>query len=1664
MNSKNYRARLLSGTSAAVIASTVGMAMSLGFGSAAWAAPTPTANLAVGAPYTANALVGSSSSGGSLDLYNQYENGAPAASVTDNLVPTDLVGPDNGNHSVTGNLFEANAIGNLAPNPSSSPAIVSSWDLATIGAGQAQIINQVVAPSTPGAAGSAIVTATATGNAAYVAVSSGNTTGAITVGSPTPGDGNTIEALTVLNSATTSFTGAPPVNFSNATTGGAALNYTPPITTPTTILTTQGSVDLTTTQTNSLAQAGAGSVAEVDDNNIYALVDTTTPGVAITSTISVDNNLITANYQGNYANASITTAVTQAQTFTGSLTLGTFQVNTPDATLVTPLGAVNTGSSIYAQIVTTAPTTTDTVAGTVSLMGNTISSSASGNSALTPVSGVSGTTYTGNVITLGGGLSFVGPGLSTPAPYTPADYVSFNGSGGIVAYVDADVALQNVQANLGSPLSASTTSGSVSASIQDMSAGSGTLTIGANAISSAINGNIALNKVVGGSSTDTFAGSIGVQNVQTNDGSGMTATVSDNFISAEVATSDLNGGGLVHGVTIEVGSTNTSAGNLIVSSAYGNQAGNAVDLTYASVTDAPLSYNNYPLGVAFVGDRNDNVISVQNPNSLPTAFPEPGAFILSVQSNLDTSPITSINTGSSIGLSVGTVLDVTSTVTNSHLGVDGNTIEAQAYGNDVASAFNITTPSLIGNAGIGSIQTQAGIVSSSVSGGTVALSIIPDFDTSTASVSGNTLVSLATANSAVNAITLTTTDYSQSNGGGSSQRFSSGSPTPFDAFAGSGSYVFAGLALLNDQLDSSGVTASNTDGSVTLTFNGALGVAGSVTAYNNSNAIGAQAIGNQAANTISLNSSTGGTFVSAPTAYSSLGAMQNIQQVSAPSILASATTTGGSGILTSVVGDTIGATVSMSGNQYSGLAIGNTATNTVDMTGAATIDFASPEFVQNIGFNGLDVISIYGMTTVNNAQYTGPGTITSYVRGSVVAELGTDDAPTTSSTVTLGANPLANPALPGNTFFSNAYDNQAFNYLNTSAQNSLAATGSIFSNQVSASNTTASAGSFFLPIEITIEATNVTDSTLAIVGNQTAATAYANTAVNTMTLSSGNSATSYAGSLNPALTGVVWTAGYLGGSGLGGDYDVGNLQQLSGNVTAYAWTAPRIVTFGDNSGLTESVSGNITQADAEGNVATSTATLTLQNGGTTTGSAPSIAVGSLQIASGGGTDTLQTIRATAADNFGVFNGGTLTGGTVTISGNASNGIAMLNSATNSLTVSSGNSLGSTYAVGYGLASTSAALTPGSTSSSSVADYAVSNVQTATFGSVSAASTTGIFTATPFLEASGINFQFDDIAGATLTVTNNQVFAQAGVNTATNSLSLGAANAIVGTSASVLNLQTNSDTASAVTAGVLGVRVAGDYFFGSPTVGTSTISVLSNSFTATAWGNSATNSVSATATNGFSGYSTLLLSVPGPSGAVGTNMVEGGQVVLNEQVNAGDVSAGSGFIAIGVLAGNGAISGTPINVNGNSVQANAFGNNVTNGLVLNGNNANGAIGNGQVNSASISASVDYVAIGVLAGGISGSGTISNGPINVSNNIVSATAYGNSAYNTLDVLNANTSTTGIASTQINTGAVTATITNVVIGYGSSGGGGANSTVSGNQIVAMAVGNAATSVSKH
>lgn len=1636
MNSKNYRARLLTGASVAVIASTLGMGMSVSF------AQTVKVTTEV------NHLVGSGAP--AFTTINQFNTDTLLnATNTTGKIDATLTNSNSG-PQIYNNLISAVGEGNVAIFSYPTPA-------GAISGPDALIISQSNS-ATP---------VTGTVNTATISASiSAGSSGNVDVGPQTISSvsypGNTITGQVILNNAANSISG--PISGGAATTttaGTVVFNYPPTGSSPgATLETSTGTTILSTSQYNVGSQQGAGSAALVESSTVGIILDNAdTTNDLLNGPITLSGNTLSAIYDGNLSTASISALGGSVASTSGTLTLANLQINNTDAVGV-GVAATNTASTVSVAL-TAAATYTNTLAAPLTISGNTISSSATGNAAFGASTEPGILWPSGNVITIGAGLSVDETDLFGTTGIV--NTVTYNGVGGLSATLNADISLASMQANLSSPLSATTTDGLVTAAVQDMSSGTGSVTVGANAITSTVEGNNAFNLITSGVSTGITA-VIGLQNVQTNDSSPMTASGSGNAITVNVATG--TAGGSVSGAAIEVGAsvspTSTvvgsvgSTGNSIGISANGNEASNYVELSADSFQDT--AYRNSPTdlagpGLYLTGDRTSNSVSVEGANTLL-----PGSALVTVQSNLDDSAVTATNTAPTIALTVGTTTNGPPVaVTGSTIGLDNNTLQAVASGNYQASLVDVTvTDAFTGNFGIAAVQTQNGAVGSTLTSGQVSISIVPAFDGSAVSLTHNTLLAAAEGNYASNSIAVSTGTMLSNIGGAVEFHYvaggSAGNPYPLDQPSPNTLFAFSALPILNDQLVESNVTASNTSPSanpVTLSFGGSFSGA----ANNDFNYFGAQATGNQAVNATTLT----GVITSDTNSSSTFGGILNLQTV-ANGVSIASTASSSHGAIETTVSNSVDGAITLSNNEYQSSAVGNQVSNSATMSSPTSLSWNTSNTLYDLQAYGAYLVYATGMSVIDNGQSTGTGTISSSLSsGSVFAALGTTGGVSVGGAVTLN----------GNSFVSSAFDNQAANTISSTAVTALDATGTVMNFQESLTSTTrATAGTGHSPLETAIGFGfgDTVTSTLLVTGNSVGATAYANTASNSIVASSSNTADSQSTALLVADQGVQSPVAFDGSvsAQLGGDYALDNLQVIGGSVLAAAHGGAGIF-MGFDTSLTgaATVSGNTVTAEAEGNVANNTATLAASNGSATATS--TIALGNFQLANptSGPTPISQSIRAYAHGSFGIetFGFGTISAtSALTVSDNGVNAIALANNATNTIGVSAGNTIGDAYvSTDLGLATVSASFgatptVPAGNLGASIADYAIANVQ----NNIST-STTALAAVESFFDPSGINVYHFSVDESALTVSGNFAWAQSASNSATNTLTLSAVNSSVATG-SILNLQYSGASSSASAYGQIGIAVAGF----DTSVTSSVLTVGGNYLLAEAWGNTATNTLTDTSPTGFTETTLALPSVPGPF-ANALNVLSGGEVILNEQLNTGNVSSVATG-GIGVTSGRGSISDTTIAITGNAIQATSFGNNSVTSMVLNGNNASGIVGNAQENTGAINASSNGAGIGMTEGGVSGLGTVLNGSINISGNAIAAQAYGNATTTSL-VLNGTSTSGAIISNQTNSGPVTATVTSATIGIASSGTiTGTAMNVSSNEIVAMAVGNYASNTTHH
>lgn len=431
------------------------------------------------------------------------------------------------------------------------------------------------------------------------------------------------------------------------------------------------------------------------------------------------------------------------------------------------------------------------------------------------------------------------------------------------------------------------------------------------------------------------------------------------------------------------------------------------------------------------------------------------------------------------------------------------------------------------------------------------------------------------------------------------------------------------------------------------------------------------------------------------------------------------------------------------------------------------------------------------------------------------------------------------------------------------------------------------------------------------------------------------------------------------------------------------------------SGSTLSVSGNTQQAVSQGNLGQNSIAL---SGGSiaTSGALQSVQLGNGRNGEGPALEaaSTMTVGAPAAS----------TNSTLALNNNSNTATATLNDATNVMTVTAANALMSKAEFsGVALLGIQAPLPFGTGNG----DFVVNNLQFAISDPVTAQASTTITntdmggeTPNPTV---GVN-------GSTVAVNGNATLAAAIANRANNALNLSANSDTA--SGALVNQQLNGTSVAASAGSVIAVDVAGSNP-GSPSaaasaVDTGGVSVNGNSTVARAGGNNATNVMNASATS-FANQGAFSQTELG-GGTGGSTAAT--FAILNAQDNGGAVSAaanvtyGASFNALGNAP---TVAQSAVALNGNAVNAIAYGNAGTNTLTLSALNSptptTTSIATNQVNSGAITASSGSfgasIALSGTAAGTGNQGPVSQSSLSVNGNALGAAAYGNSVTNTLTV---------------------------------------------------------------
>jgi len=906
-------------------------------------------------------------------------------------------------------------------------------------------------------------------------------------------------------------------------------------------------------------------------------------------------------------------------------------------------------------------------------------------------------------------------------------------------------------------------------------------------------------------------------------------------------------------------------------------------------------------------------------------------------------------------------------VAGSTLAVTDNLQEAIGYGNLVNNAMSVSgttlvTPDTLGAASTvtldsvdnmpsGNVVAAFGVLSQqsvlsdvnarvTSSGASAQIAVTGSLDNSTALNDANTLSTEAYGNYGQSGLSLAATNV------------------------GVGAFSSVGN-LTSLQSVEADITAQTATGAVALTsVSGNVGSVDTVSSVSASgNRIDAQATGSRAINTVGVSATnidtvaTGSTSTAMGSEMTTTAAfsLQNMQ-TGAGSVNATLldvdNTSLPSDVRVAIVGDVTRSSVLADGNTARAVATSNNATNALLIDGSGNLATSSAQ--QNVQVTSAGVNALVGQAGLP-ASAGGPfnygigGTGLSHDSETDMFTAGT----LTVDTTALGADARA-------FLLNNGWSDAGANMVSRSAVGYSATVVDYL--DLTMGGTFARSG-ITLPTDGTPNSGgvnlavggSVTDSALSVSGNTTYGLTRGNVASNRTevkgnTIASGSSAT-------VASAGE----GIMGGLETVADHTVTNLQQVIGDAPINSNVHGSFFISAQPgaaiSGSSLSVSGNTQMAEARANTATNS--LMLEGTSVT-------AVSALQSAQ------MSAAAVNASSNLNLFAPGAVTDSSVLLSNNSNIALAVMNDATNSLTVQ-GSQVGSGDVANISVG--------GDFGDTLTAEHVLANQQAATTTVTSTATTT-------LNNQEALASDTGTAVRSTLSILDNTTAAEATANQALNTASV-TGTASQAASVALRNIQDSSADVTATATSAARVALAP---LNSTALNSSSVVLDGNSTTALARGNSATNVLNSLAGANYG---------PATGGSVQSGdaltgfAVNANAGILNSQSNTGAVSAASTGASYQVAMNSmdaAALSSSSLAVTGNQVVAQAYGNSAVNQLTLNASNTGtptSAIGNYQRNTGAITATVTSVNFGA---GISNAMTGST--VNVSGNQISASAVGNS----------------------------------------------------------------------
>jgi hypothetical protein len=1343
--------------------------------------------------------------------------------------------------------------------------------------------------------------------------------------------GNTLAASTTLNQSSSDVSGTAPVAYASDRQGTvstelnlaseAAMILALPLGTGSgTSLRAQSAASIAVGNAQVATNAGqrAGSFAALDMSGVALEVNGPVGGevpTTLDSQFTLSGNELTAQFSANRSSNTVS-ASGAAGVFAGSVAVHNLQAN------LEGLGNDIESTGATARITDTGVRADlgNTLTGSLAITGNRIAGSSTGNAAMSR--DAAGVPSAGNAIDID--LSLL-EGRSASAGINQAG--TFSGA----AYGDVatDLALANVQGNRNAILATEVAWTAITANVATIGQGAA-VALTDNTIEASATGSVAGNRIA--AQATTLSATAAANSVQTSLQSDISAV---NYATRIEANAGMQG-------LANAGSTSLTS-NLLGASASGNVADTQVALSATHMAAGQR------LAGAGVGIWDAAEAGAQGAATAVNAQSNHGGTVASEVAGA----AVVANFASQWQEGEGQIGQ--SGLQGAAVAVGGNIVRSQALGNDAVTGITLAAANAATSAAAANAQSNTARVTGSVVDGSVGVRAGSVEDSSIA-LQGNVLAASAVANRA---------DTRMTGGFGSLQSpaiplgedstMLGGGPDGLAAIAMPGYGMAAAQFSIASAQAHGGQAASENlseGAAVEVRVGGGTGplIHPGIGYWNNGNALTASSVavrgntvsaattGNQAGNTLAVAAdSITATEGPAP----AFAALTNLQGAwSEGSSTATAGRTDSNGLLVGVeyAGAVASSSVAVTGNSVVAGNLGNTAANRVEVTGS--------QFIRQGGFADLLGDGYGGMVQndvalVNQQMDSGSGRSATTRH----ANIGVQPQALTSWGGVYGSN----VTVSDNRNLAEARSNNAVNGVALVGFSSLNAGAGLLNTQESSNEVSATTGG---STSIRGGFMGVIETTLALTGNATQATAIGNSADNGISVQSVDL---------QGTTSIMPTWGFgegiesQGGIASSARFAVGNVQFSQGVVQARSTASHAIdlqggLFLGGSAAVTGNTLAGIAQANSANNVLSLSATHAEATGG---------AISSQQNAA-----SRVSATAEASADGGAFHvrAGHALEAQLSVTDNRVRASAGQNEAFNQQTVHVGSIAAASGPV-FGL-ELAMPVEP-------APSFSVTNQQQGA-GNVEALALPG-----------QLGVGLGAVHGGSVAVTGNEVSAKANVNTASNALTLTAQGRLA-VGGLVSNTQTTGDAPVSATVGsiqaptLVGVTAA-DL--------NSTAAVVSgNVLNAVAGGNSGVNALNATGQT--------------------TQGASPGFQVLNTQTNAAAMNAAVRNASIGITANGMYYESQGLGMNGvhgavqsNSVQAAGYGNTASNAIGLSapaaGTGASASLVNRQTNTAGISTLVTGVNIGITATGAHGSMGV------VSGNSVSAQAVGNSSVNVINL---------------------------------------------------------------